>query len=179
MPTATNVTTGKPKVGGAIYKGAITATLPTDATTALTGFTSLGYCSEDGLRNAPTRTVDTVKAWGGDTVLTLQTEFTDTFTFTLIEALNEDVLKTVYGESNVTSATNKITIKSNSKELENIALVAEMVMTGNKACRIVIPNGKVSNVGEITYSDSEAVGYEVTITALPDAQGNTHYTYIA
>ena len=60
MPTATNVTTGKPKVGGAIYKGALTATLPTDATTALTGFTSLGYCSEDGLTNSPTRTVDTV-----------------------------------------------------------------------------------------------------------------------
>ena len=48
-----NVTTGKPKVSGAIYRAALGTTLPTDATTALgDGFACLGYVSEDGFVNS-------------------------------------------------------------------------------------------------------------------------------
>ena len=35
MPNVENVTTGKPKVGGAVYRAPVGTTLPTDATTAL------------------------------------------------------------------------------------------------------------------------------------------------
>ena len=44
--------------------------------------------------------------------------------------------------------------------------------------RIVIPNGKVSEVGEISYSDDDATGYETTLTCMPDSDGNSHYEYI-
>ena len=43
--------------------------------------------------------------------------------------------------------------------------------------RVVIPAGQVTNVNEVTYDDTSAVGYAVTLSALPDSEGNTHYEY--
>ena len=101
--TTTNVTAGKPKVGGAISKAPLGTTLPTDATTALdSGFVSLGYVSEDGVKNSNSSNSNNVYSWDGDPVLVTNGTKEDTFTFTLIEALNVEVLKAVYGDSNVT-----------------------------------------------------------------------------
>ena len=177
--TATNVAAGKPAIGGAISVGATTLTLPTDATTSLaSGFVSLGYCSEDGLTNANERSSTDIKAWGGDIVLSVQDEKTDTFSFTLIEALNTDVLKAYFGDSNVTGSLDAgITVKANSQELPEKAWVIDMVLRGALK-RVVIPNGKVTSTEEITYADSDVVGLGVTITAYPNASGDTHYEYI-
>lgn len=177
--TVTNVSAGKPKVGGAINVADTNATLPTTVNAALTGFTALGYVSEDGLTNQNTIESEDIKAWGGDTVLVIQTEKTDTFGLTLIEVLNVDVLKIVFGDTNVTGTlADGITVNVNATELPEKAWVIDMVMRGGALKRIVIPRAKVSEIGEVTYTDNEAVGYELTLTALPDASGNTHYEYI-
>ena len=179
--TAANVSTGKPAVAGAIYRAPLGTTLPTSTTASLNGaFKCLGYISEDGLRNNNSPNSDSIKAWGGDTVLHLQTEKEDTFAFTMIEALNTDVLKAVYGDSNITvdGVTGAITINANSKEQAACCWVVDMLLNGGKAKRITIPNGKVTEVGEIAYTDGDAVGYETTVSCVPDSSGNTHYEYI-
>lgn len=179
--SSANVTTGKPSVSGAIYYAEVGTTLPTDAVSTISSsFTPLGYMSDDGLTNTNAPDSDTIKAWGGDTVYTYQKEKSDEFQFTLIEALRESVLKFVYGANNVTSATTTapLTVKANSTEMEYQAVVIDMILNGNTPKRICIPKAKISDLGDITYSDEDAVGYEVTLSCAPDDEGNTHYEYI-
>lgn len=180
--TVTNVTAGKPAVGGAVYVSALTTSLPTNASSAIgtySTFAALGYCSEDGLTNANSRESEDIKAWGGDTVLSIQSDKTDTFSFTLIESLNMDVLKAFYGDDNVTGTLSSgIVIKSNSKELTEHSWVVDMILRNNVLKRIVIPSGKVTATEDIEYSDDAVTGLGITITAYPDSAGNTHYEYI-
>ena len=180
MPDATKVSVGKPKVGGAIHWAPIGSTLPTSATASLDGaFVELGYVSEDGLTNNNSPESDTVKAWGGDTVLNLQTDRPDTFALTLLESLNTDVLKTIYGSANVTvDGSGNITVKATAGEMPSGAWVFDMILKGGRAKRIVVPNGTISELGEIVYKDDEAVGYNVTITDVPDTNGVYHYEYV-
>lgn len=177
---ASNVSAGKPLTTGAIWVAPTGTTLPTSTTESLDGaFKCLGYCSDDGLTNSTNLESETIKAWGGDTVLTIQTSKEDTFGFTLIEVLNENVLKFIYGSGNVSgSLATGLTIEVNNDDLEEKSIVIDMIMRDNTAKRVVIPYAKISEVGDVVYSDSEAVGYETTVTTSPDTNGNTHYEYI-
>src|SRR5699024_902376 len=164
MSKAQNVSTAKPKIGGAVWTAPLGTTLPTDALSELGASSkSLEYISDDGLTNEYTPESENIKAWGGDTVANVQTSKEDSFTYTLIEAMNVDVLKQVYGEDNVTGTLETgIVIKANNKEHEEHCLVIDMILKGGVLKRIVIPSGKVSEVGEIAYVDEEAIGYETT-----------------
>lgn len=173
------VTTGKPKVGGAVFRAPLGTALPTDAVTALDqAFKCLGNCSEDGLKNKDTVSSGSIKAWGGQTIHHYQDGRSDAFQFKLIEGLNVEALKAVYGDENVTGDLDTgVHIRSTGAEHEDCAWVVDMVC-GDCAKRIVVPCAKVTEVAEIVYQDNSVVGYDATISATPDENGVYHHEYI-
>lgn len=177
---SSNVTASKPSIGGCIFVAPLGTTLPTSTSDALdSAFKNLGYISTDGITNSNTMSSNDVKAFGGDTVLSTQTDKPDSFKFKLLEVLNVDVLKTVYGDENVTVGEDgEIAITANSKELEYKSWVIDMILRNGTKKREVIPNGKISSLADIVYKDDTATSYDVTVAAQPDSDSNTHYEYI-
>lgn len=178
--TATNVSTGKPNISGAVYVAPLSTTFPTDATTALdAAFVCLGYVSEDGLENNNELDVSEIKAWGGNIVYRSLNGLDDTFSLSLIESENVDVLKNVYGDANVTvDANGNVTINIVAEDPQEKIWVFELAMRGGRAKRIVIPDGAVTARETITYNDSDAVAYGITVSAYPDSTGKTHVEYL-
>lgn len=181
---ANNAGTAKPvALTGAIYVGEANSThLPTDVTTAMSSlsqyYKSVGYISDDGVVNSYSMESDEVKCWGGATVLTMTTGRTDNWQFTMISPRNIDALKLVYGATNVTESSGAITVTAKATEPEAHSFVIDAII-GGVARRICIPNAKVSETGDIVYKDDEALGYEVTISALANSDDVTHFEYNA
>lgn len=178
--TATNVSTGKPNISGAVYRAPLGTTLPTDATTSLgAAFVCLGYVSEDGLTNNNEMDVSAIKAWGGMIVYRSLNELDDNFVLTLIESENTDVLKAVYGDSNVTvdgSGNAHVVVKAD--DPQEAVWVFDLALRNNRAKRIVIKDGAITAREAITYNDSDAIGYGITVSAYPDSTGKTHDEYL-
>lgn len=179
MNTVENVSASKPAVGGAVWRAPLGTELPTTADETLDeAFKSLGYISDEGLKHNINRSTSDTKAWGGDLVISSETDKSDEYKFACIEALNAEVLKMVNGNENVEGTiADGMTVKSNSKELEEAAYVIDRILRGNVVARTVISRAKVSNIEEITENDTDPIGYSVTLKAYPDSNGDTSKTF--
>ena len=177
---AMNVSTGKPKITGAVFRAPLGTQLPTDATSQLDpAFVGLGYVSDGGLSNANEMDVSAIKAWGGAIVYRSLTELTDNFKLVLIESKNTDVLKAVYGDSNVTETADGDThVEVKAEDPVEAVWVVDMTLRGGIAKRIVIADGAITARDEIVYNDSDPIGYGITLSAYPDANGKTHDEYL-
>jgi len=180
---AKQVMAGKPLATGGALVAPLGTALPTDEVTALNvAFLPLGYLGDNGVDLTPNRTSTTKKAWGGDTVLVLQTEFGVEVKVTFIEALNANASKMAFGSANVTTtaasptAGTKQAIVINSTELDHNVLVFEL-KNGAKRSRVVLPDAQVTKVDTISFKDDDSVAYPSTISCLPDASGNYGYIY--
>lgn len=148
-------------------------TLPGDALTAPTGFTDLGYISEEGVTQSISSSNTDIKAWGGDTVRTIQTEHDLTYSFTMIET-NAATLKLYYSDSGATAAAVSITGAQGARQ----TMILDVV-DGDQAIRLELPDCQVVEVGDITYATEDAIGYQVTVTCYPDGTGVKAYKWIA
>ena len=180
MPNTAQVTAGKPKTGGHVYRAPLGTQVPTDALSELSSaFIDMGYISEDGVTNSNSADTETVNAWGGTPVLVIQSSKTDTFQLQFISAMNPEVQKMVYGDQNVngTDVATGLTVKANATDLQEYMYVIDMLAKGNVLHRVVIPSAKPTEIGDIVYNDSDPVGYDVTLGCTADSEGNTHYEY--
>lgn len=170
-----NVAVGKPKL--AVSGGVLAAPLGTDRPESYddaydVAYASLGYVGEDGVTESSERSTEEIRAWGGDKIRTVQTEFGTTLSFTLIESTNAETLKFIFGEDNVTEGAGEVVVKRNSKVLPHMQLIIDM-LDGENSRHLDVGRAQVTEVGEITYVDGEAIAYEVTVSCDPDTDNNT------
>lgn len=176
MTTASNVLVGVPdKASGGVYMSDAPLDSETYPITTLEGalpggLDPAGFISEDGVTEANENDTEKIKAWGGDTVRVVQSDHTVTYSLTFLES-SPTILKAVYGEGNVVEDGGKIVVRLNSEVLEHRSFMFEM-KDGNARIRIFVPDGQITSRGEITYTHSGAIQYEVTIEAFPDANGD-------
>jgi hypothetical protein len=171
-PVAANVLVGKPPVTGGLLYAPIGTTVPTDATTSLPGaFVGVGYIHSDGVVQAMGTDSSDITAWGGDVVRTIQTSHTLTYHFTMLET-NDQTLAAYYGDDNFDPGV----VRINSAELPHKEWVIA-VLDDDRTVRVVVPNGKITERGDLGFVTDDAAGYEVTVTCYPDASGNKAYIY--
>lgn len=181
MANANEVTTGVRRSLGGVFRAPAGTTLPTDADTALaTTFKDMGFISEDGITKSRSVETSDIKEWGGSTVHVIQTSKEVTVQFQELATLNIDVIKSIYGNDNVSGTmADGLTVIENDDEPEEAVWVVDITCLDGTLERMVIPRGKISELGDEVYKRDEAVSYDVTITCLPDDSGNKIYTYYA
>src|SRR5699024_2239221 len=163
MANSANVLSAMPRTAGAVRVAPLGTDGPTDAETALdSAFIDLGYLGEDGITESIARDVDKKKAFGGATVRILQTSYDNTLSFVFMESRNADVLKRVYGPDNVDVDGDDITVRKNKRQLPCESWVID-VEDGDNLERIYVPEGQITEVGDIVRVRTDTRGYERTV----------------
>jgi hypothetical protein len=152
-------------VTGVVAFAPVGSEAPTDADGQLgVAWRDVGYISEDGVTEAPTRSVETIVAWqNADVVRSVVTESSMTISFTMIET-NENSVELFYGAAVGVDGS----VEINPGQTSRIALVVDYV-DGDKAVRLYIPEAEVTELGEVTLASGSPVGYNVTVTGYPSA----------
>jgi hypothetical protein len=155
--TAENVVVG---ITGEVYVGPTSTTAPTSATSTLTGFSSLGYVSADGVEFASDKSTNQIRAWqNADLVREVITEGTVTYTFALLET-TEETIELYFGSAMVDGKIQLNPVNTGGRK----SFVIDIV-DGTKVIRHYVPAGEVLSVEAQTIQNGEAVSYGVTLTA--------------
>lgn len=174
------VTTGVRRTLGGVYRAPLGTTLPTDADTALaTAYVEQGFISEDGVTLSHEFESTDVREWGGQLVRRISTSRDVTCQLKSIETENVEVLKSIYGEDNVTGtlATGIAVVDNDTDPGESIWVIDMIGLDGSNK-RIIFPRATISDLGDEVYKRDEVAGFEITLTALPDATGTKMYEYL-
>lgn len=174
-----NVSTGKGVSGGYFFSIPATAenlekitsgalkTFTNAITSTEIGFTEvnlLGFISEDGWVISEERETDEHRDVNGENILTSVSSRTETTTATLVE-IKEESMQEWYGHDNVSVSDNVIQALHASSDGSNRIYIADLVLKGNRRWRYIIPQGQVTEIGDLTIASTELVGREITITS--------------
>lgn len=187
MPNVSDVRIGAPdqKTTGAIKHAPIGTTLPSLSSIAKAGVTLDGafvgneFVSEEGLTLSPSISTADIKDWSGATVRKVLDSFDGTLAWTMIST-DKNALEIAFGESYVTSNT---ATTAHGAQVQ-AALGAHLpdpqswvflMKDGDARIVIVVPDGQITEVGDVTFVSNDAVGWNVTLSCYPDSAGECIY----
>lgn len=157
-------------VDGVVSSAPLATAAPTAIDSTLNvAFNDVGYISEDGVVESNATTVERKRAWQkAAPVRTLVTEGETTFTFTMLQT-NSETLSVYYGlePEDIDGATGSF-VTSGATEKPHRSWVLDFI-DGDELIRKYIPDGQVTETGDISYVSSDVIAYEVTLVAYDNA----------
>ena len=181
---ADNVLVGAPDQAttGAILSAPKGTALPTTAIATLNiAFTDSGYVNEDGVTLTPERSTKTIKDWSGAAIRSILEEFNGTLSWAHLE-LNEESLKNAFGDDYVTATAAgvsngaQLAVEIGAHEMPRKSWAFRM-KDGLVRILIVVPDGQITETGEVSFTKSDAITLPVVLSCYPDASGNSIYIY--
>lgn len=167
---------------GAIFSAPLGTTVPTNATATLdAAFVDSGYVSEDGLSFTPEISTTDINEWNGSLVRRIKETFNGTLSWAHLET-NEQSLKNAFGDDAVTATAatqshgNQLAV-SIAGDLPAAKAWVFKLKDGDNRMLIVVPNGQITGVEEVSFTSSDAITWGVTLSAYPDSAGNSIYIY--
>lgn len=160
----------------------LTATAPTTATAPLgAGWLSAGWCADTGLATKLSESTKDITAYGTTSpVRTLVTSSVENFDITFLES-NPTTLA-VYHRKDLGSltvdSTGAVDFATGTPVLPHFQAAFDLV-DGDNHVRVVCSDVAVTSRQDLSVAPGAPVQYGVTLTAYPDANGNSvHWYYV-
>lgn len=177
--TISNIYTAEPLATGVCFVAPLGSPAPTSAVSTLdVSYVDLGYTGTEGFNEKNDRRTDLKRSFGGKVVKVIQSEYNASLEFTLMESLNANVLKAVFGTSNVTvtAATTlhgtQVKVMKNSKKLPHQSWVIDTWDDElNAHYRNYVADGKITTVGDIKVVHTDVIEYKITVEAFETVAG--------
>jgi hypothetical protein len=177
---AEQVGVGSAAATGAVYVAATSVSLPTDASTALTSFTLLGFTSDAGVQISESSSNNAIRAWEGRTeVYNVRSEYTESISFMPIQC-NADVAKLIWGDDmvEVDGVTGAIHAKHHGGNIDPVNIVIETTPRTGIVKRYC-GEFQLTERGEVTMDGTQVDARNLTFNAIADENGVTMHEYTA
>lgn len=129
------------------------------------GADSLGYISEHGVTIPTDSSAEDRRDWGGNVIKSELTEFATSVSVTFLES-RDSVLKTVYGDDNVSTEAGVRETRVNQRFTGGHAFLFEHVIGDAMVRRTVVENGSIAERDDLAMNSSDLLGYAPTIKCI-------------
>lgn len=171
-------------VTGAICYGAVLNTVPEtfeDALAAIEDYDACGYVSDEGVTLSPEVSTADILDWSGSAVRKVIESFSGTLSWSWIEqGLKE--WTAALGEEHVAAVASaadhgeQIHVKMGPHLPDNRCFGIRL-KDGVRRMLILIPNGQITNITEMTFSSAEAVKVPVELSCYDDGTGDSIHIF--
>lgn len=183
---ANKVFVGAPdqSVTGAISRGPVLETVPStmaEAMEAIKDFADCGYVSDEGVSLSPEVSTAEIAEWGGSIVRKVVQSFSGTLSWSWLQQGADEWTAALGAEHvHVTAA------DADHGEQIHVGLGAHMpdngcfaikVKDGERRMLVLVPNGQVTSISEMTFSASEAVKVPVELSCYDDGTGDSVHIF--
>ena len=165
---------------GMFYTAPAGTSLPAYPSASLSDWTEIGAVTSDGITWSTGKDSEPLRNWAKEIERLVGSDEGGTVQAPLMYTV-ADTLKLIFGSGNVTetaaTATNgNITSVTVAPGVSSApAAFLFLMKDGDARIVIAVPDGQITEVGEVTFASNAAVGWNVTLSCYPDSSGESIY----